>query len=274
MPTLPLPRLALAGGPADAFAGRGWRMSRPAIVVSILAHLAALFAVGRWYADAPAPLETKFEWLATFETPREPVVEPTPEVVEPAAPTVIEPAPRTVAPRAAPPPVVAPPQPEASIETPPAPIAPSRFDLDAVRRAAAASVVGEHAGDGKVREALIEDAPPPWPLTPAPKKPSIFEPQRHSGGGFLSPGKARTAAGMKLSLWCNKVSGGGFGFFGIPVCMSGRIEPPSGIMADSIPEYMKLKPECEETQPLAATLGETSAYPTTKCRLVPKDPDE
>ena len=77
--------------------------------------------------------------------------------------------------------------------------------------------------------------------------------------------------GQRLSRWCNKVSGGGFGFFGIPVCTSGTIEPPSGIFADSIPEYMKLKPECEETQPLAATLGEASPYPTKKCRLVPKD---
>jgi hypothetical protein len=37
---------------------------------------------------------------------------------------------------------------------------------------------------------------------------------------------------------------------------------------------MKLKPECEETQPLAAALGEAGAFPTVKCRLVPKDPDD
>jgi len=91
---------------------------------------------------------------------------------------------------------------------------------------------------------------------------------------LLSPSKARTAVGSRLSMWCNKVSGGGFGFFGIPVCASRGIEPPSGIMADSIPEYMKLKPECDETEPLAATLGEAAPFPTAKCRLVPKDPDE
>jgi hypothetical protein len=90
----------------------------------------------------------------------------------------------------------------------------------------------------------------------------------------MQPGKQRTVVGQRLSLWCNKVSGGGFGFFGIPVCASQGIQPPSGIFADSIPEYMKLKPECEETEPLAATLGESAPFPTMKCRLVPKEPGE
>ena len=77
----------------------------------------------------------------------------------------------------------------------------------------------------------------------------------------------------RLGLWCSKVTGG-FGFFGIPVCASGEIEPPSGIFADSIPEYLRLKPDCEEARPAAAALGESSPYPTVKCRLVPKAADE
>src|SRR5512138_2972969 len=96
MPTLPLPRHALAGGPADAFMGRGWRMSRPAIVVSVLAHLAVLIVASRWYEGSPAPVATRFEWLTVVEPPA-PVVEPIPDVVEPAAPVVAPaPAPRAV----------------------------------------------------------------------------------------------------------------------------------------------------------------------------------
>src|SRR5512143_2657491 len=275
MSTLPLPRHALAAGPADGFTDRKWRMLRPAVVVSILAHLAVLYA-SRWYETAPAPIETRFEWIGALETPNEPVVPPAPEVPEPAA-TVTAPAPPV--PRAAAPPLPAPPpvvvrQPAAPTEDLPAAAAgPSRLDLDSERRAAAAAVVEQHARDDRVLPFAIENAPPPR-AKPEPKPPSIFDPQRHSGGGLMQPGKARTAVGERLSLWCNKVSGGGFGFFGIPVCASQRIEPPSGILADSIPEYMKLKPECEETRPLAAALGETSTFPTMKCRLVPKDTDE
>ena len=270
MSTLPPLRHALAGGPADGFDGRGWRMSRPAVVVSILAHIAVLIAASRWYEPQPAPLQAVFEWLTVLEAPSEAVAQPPPEVAEPPAP-VIAPAPsRAATVRSVPPPVVAPPQPAALPDVLPAPpVGPSRFDLDAARRAAAVAVVEQRARDSTLRAPSIDDVPPP--RTSTPKRPSIFEPQPHSGGGVLAPSKARTAVGQRLSLWCNKVSGGGFGFFGMPVCMSGRIEPPSGILADSIPEYMKLKPECEETQPLAATLGENGPFPTMKCRLVPKD---
>jgi hypothetical protein len=247
-------------------------MSRPAVAVSILAHMAVLYAVSHWYVTGPAPIETTFEWLTVLEAPSEPAVQPAPEIVEPPAPVTapVQP-PRTTVPRAVSPPVVVM-QPEAPAEALPAPpVGPSRFDLDEARRAAAAAVVQQRARDSTMRAPSIDEAPPPSPRAPAPKKPSIFDPQPHSGGGALSPSKARTAMGQRLSLWCNKVSGGGFGFFGIPVCASASIEPPSGILADSIPEYMKLKPECEETQPLAATLGENGPFPTVKCRLVPKD---
>jgi hypothetical protein len=253
-------------------------MSRPAVVVSVLAHLAVLYAASLWYEPAPPPLETRFEWIGTLERPSEPVVTPTPEPVEPIATAPEPPAPKQRAtvpppPATVPPPAVEP-EPAAPTEAPPAPAAgPSRLDLDSARRAAAAAVVEQRARDGVVLPSSIADEPPPR-AKPEPRKPSIFDHQAHSGGGALSPGKARTAFGSRLSLWCNKVSGGGFGFFGIPVCASGRIEPPSGIFADSIPEYMNLKPECEETRPLAAALGETSPFPTVKCRLVPKDPDE
>ncbi len=273
MPTLPLPRHALAGGPADAFAGRGWRMSRPAVVVSLLAHIAVLYVASRWYVTGPAPIEIRFEWLTAFEAPSEPVVQPSPAAVEPPAPVIAPaPPPRTAAPRTISPPVVEAPQPAPPAEALPAPpVAPSRFDLDAARREAAVAVVEQRARDSLLRAPSIDDVPPPPPRTSAPKKPSIFDHEARSGRSLMQPGKQRTAVGQRLSAWCNKVSGGGFGFFGIPVCTSQGIQPPSGILADSIPEYMKLKPECEETQPLAATLGENTAFPTTKCRLVPKD---
>ncbi len=275
MPTLPLSRHALAGGPADGFAGRGRRMSRPAVVVSLLAHTAVLYVASQWYVTGPAPMETTFEWLTALEMPSEPVVQPPPEVVEPPSP-LIEPAPaiapapppRTATPRAVSPPVVAPPQPDAPAEVP---VGPSRFDLDAARREAAVAVVEQRARDSLLRARSIDDVPPPPARTSPLKKPSIFDHEARSGRSLLQPGNQRTAVGQRLSSWCNKVSGGGFGFFGIPICVSQGIEPPSGILADSIPEYMKLKPECEETRPLATTLGENSPFTTTKCRLVPKD---
>jgi len=278
MPVLPLQRHALAGGPDEMFAGRGWRMSRPAVVVSVLAHLAVLIAAGRWYQAAPPPTEITFEWITALAAPTEPALPLTPDVVESPAP-VVEPElpPRAIAPRAVRPPALTPPQPEPAVEAPEEPAGPSRFDLDAARREAAAAVVGQHAGDGRVREALIEDAPPPWPLTAAPKKPSIFDHQPSPPRGLLRPGQQRSVIGQRLSLWCAKNIGGfrlGLGFFSIPACVSQGIQPPSGIMADSIPEYMKLKPECEETEALATTLGEGSPLPTAKCRLVPKDPGE
>lgn len=274
MSTLPLQRHALAGGPVDGFIGPRRRMSRPAVVLSIVVHLAVLVAASQWYAPGPAPNAINFEWLTVIEPPSAPVVEAAVEVAQPLAP-VVAPAPPRATPRPASPPVVVPPQPEAPAEAPSVPVGPSRLELDSARRAAAAAVVEQHARDGSVRAPSVDDVPPPQPRpAPGPRKPSIFDHQAASGRSFMQPGKQRSVAGQKLSLWCNKVSGGGFGFFGIPVCRSQGIQPPSGIFADSIPEYMKLKPECEETQPLAATLGETSAYPTMKCRLVPKDPDE
>jgi hypothetical protein len=252
-------------------------MSRPAVIVSILAHIAVLFAASRWYEPEPARLEAVFEWLTVLEAPSEAVVQPSPEVVEPPAP-VIAPAPSPRAPtvRSVSPPVVVPPQPEAREEVLPAPpVGPSRFDLDAARRAAAAAVVEQRARDSTVRAPSIDDVPPPPPRTSVPKKPSIFDHQPSPPRGLLQPGKQRSVLGQRLSLWCAKATGGGFrlglGFFSIPACVSQGIQPPSGILADSIPEYMKLKPECEETNPLAATLGENAAFPTVKCRLVPKD---
>jgi len=277
MSTLSFPRHALAGGTADGFAGRGWRMSRPAIIVSILAHVAVLYAAKQWYVTEPAPITITFEWLTVPEVPSEPVVAPSPEIVEPQAPVIAPaPPPPRAAPRAASPPVIVPLQPEVPADVPPAPpVAPSRFDLESARHAAAVAVVEQSARDSMLLQPSALDSPlPEPPRAPSPKKPSIFDHQASSGRSLMQPGKQRTVFGQRLSLWCNKVSGGGFGFFGIPVCMSQGIQPPSGIFADSIPEYMKLKPECAETEPLAAALGESGAFPTVKCRLVPKDPDE
>ena len=228
MPTLPFTRHVFA----DGFDGRESRMSRPAVIASVIAHVAVLYAASQWYETEPAQVATTFEWVTSIEPPSEPVVEPPPEIVQPPVPVVAPaPPPGNAMPRAVSPPIVAPPQAETVTEAlPAAPVGPSRFDLDAARRAAATATVEQHARDGNLRAPSIDDAPPP--PVPVPKQPSIFVPQQHSGGGF--------------------------GFFGIPICASGTIEPPSGIFADSIPEYMKLKPECEGI----------------KCRLVPKDPDE
>ena len=283
MPTLPLPRHAFAGGPADGFVGDKGRMSRPALIVSVLAHIAVLYAASQWYPAEPAPVAIMFEWLTVLEAPSEPAVQPPSEVVEPPAPPIAPASPlrlRTEAPRAVSPPDVAPPQAEAPAEPPPAPpVGPSRFDIDAARRTAAAAVVEQRARDGAIRPPSIFDAPPaPPPRTSVPKKPSIFDYQPSPPRGVLQPGKQRSVLGQRLSLWCAKATGGGFrlglGFFSVPACVSQGIQPPSGIFADSIPEYMKLKPECEETQPLAATLGENGPFPTMKCRLVPKEPNE
>jgi hypothetical protein len=275
---------ALAGGGAvidDAAS----RLSRPALAVSILIHVAVLVAASRfaWQrADVdPVVRTTEYVWLGELAPPQPPVelappAEPAPAEAQAPVPT---PATRpTSPPRPAAtteaPPAVAPPEPAAPVDTPaPARAAPTRLDLDTARHEAAAAVVEQHARDGKVLRFSLDDAVPPRPVR-EPKKPSIFDPGLSSGSGVLSPGKARTAAGFKLRSWCNRITGGGFGFFGIPVCTSPGIEPPSGLFVESIPEYMKLKPDCEETRPFAAALGEASEYPTVKCRLVPKDPDD
>jgi hypothetical protein len=195
-------------------------------------------------------------------------IEPAPPL-EPQAPPRVEAPRRAAAPPAAP---VVPPAAPAEPAPPPR-AGPSRADLDSARREAAAAVVGERTRASTLLAPSSVDTPAAPPAKRAPKAPSIFDRQSHSGGGVLSPGRARTAFGSRLSLWCNKVTGG-FGFFGIPVCASGEIEPPSGVMADSIPEYMRLKPDCEDTRPAASAVGEDSPYPTVKCRLVPKEADE
>jgi hypothetical protein len=276
---------AFAG--ADITGGGESRLSRPAVVVSLLAHVALVLAVGRMALDqvetAPDAATAEFLWLGdlvrSIEAPEPAAPAPEESAASPPEPA---PVPRPTAPRptvAAPtdvPAIESPPQ-EASAEAPATPAGPSRLDLDTARREAAAAVVEEHARAGKVLSFSLDDVMPPR-AAPAPKKPSIFDYHSSAGSGVLSPGKARTAVGFKMRMWCNRVTGGGInlvlGFFSLPVCMSGKIEGPSGVLADSIPEYMKLKPECEETRPLAAALGETSPYPTVKCRLVPKDTGE
>jgi hypothetical protein len=222
--------------------------------------------VGR---GAPAPPTPPVELAPPAEPMPEPSQAPPPApAIRPTLPT--QPAPTT----AEAPPVAAPPEPAAPAEAPrSAPVGPSRLDLDTARHEAAAAVVEQHARDGKILQFSLDDAAPPRPVRES-KKPSIFDPGLSSGSGVLSPGKARTAAGFKLRMWCNRITGGGFGFFGIPICTSPGIQPPSGLFVESIPEYMKLKPECEETRPLAAALGETGEYSTVKCRLVPKSPDD
>jgi hypothetical protein len=47
-------------------------------------------------------------------------------------------------------------------------------------------------------------------------------------------------------------------------------DEPSGLFPELMPEYLTLKPECVETRPVAAELGEESAFPTIKCELVPR----
>src|SRR5712671_4630419 len=162
MPTSSLPDYAFAGGSADGFAGRGWRMWRPAVIVSILAHVAVLYGASRLYATGSLPTPATFEWLAVFEAPITPSVQPSLDVAAPVPPVIAPVAPpRTLAPRAVSPPVVVPPEPEAPVETPTAPVGPSRFDLDVARRAAAAAVVEQRARGSTLLQASILDAPPP-----------------------------------------------------------------------------------------------------------------
>jgi hypothetical protein len=272
---------AFAGG--ANFGGTEWRLSRPAVLVSLLAHLVLLLAVGRVALDHFETLgdlpTAELVWLDDLVRPSE-TPEPAPVIEEPiAAPPEPVPAPRAASPR--PPPITTTESPPIEETAPPAPAEspplPSRLELDAARREAVAALVEEHARADKILKFSLDDVVPARAAA-KPKQPSIFDHQASAGSGVLSPAKARTALGFKARMWCNRVTGGGIrltlGLFSIPACMSGTIGAPSGLFVESIPEYMTLKPECEETRPLAAALGETSPYPTVKCRLVPKDADE
>lgn len=281
MATFPLPRHALAGGPPSEERPNVWPLSRRAMAASIVAHVVLLLAAAWWYwneAGVAARVDTRFVWVTALPPPDEAAA---PEAFEPVTPEAVpEPivtqrpvTPRAAAPRPVSPPPAAEPAAESVAPLQPAPApGPSRLDLDAARREAVAAVVRQRERD---RNMLEFDATPPPPerTAPAAHKPSIFDHQAGSSRSFLSPAKARTAVGQRLSLWCSKMSGGGFGFFGIPICASGRIEPPSGLFVESIPEYMRLKPDCDEP-PLAAALGEAVPRENVKCRLVPKAPDE
>jgi hypothetical protein len=272
-----------------AFAGgvvldrSAWRLSRPALVVSVLAHGALLLVAGWWVVE---PMEreretaAEFVWLGTVvHTPRRAAESaPAPAVPEEAipAPPATSPPPRARSARREPqtetPPVGTSPAAPAESAAVPEPAVPSRLDLDNARREAIAAVVDEHARAGKVLSFSLDDVVPPKPA-PVQHKPSIFDLRYSPGIGVLSPARARTALGFRMRLWCNRVTGG-FGFFGKPVCATPGIRPPTGLFVESIPDYVRMKPECVETRPLAAALGETSPFPTVKCRLVPKEPWE
>ncbi len=83
-------------------------------------------------------------------------------------------------------------QPEAPADAPPAPpVAPSRFDLESARHAAAVAVVEQSARDSMLLQPSVLDSPlPQSPRAPAPKKPSIFDHQASSGRGLMQPGQA------------------------------------------------------------------------------------
>ncbi len=260
-----------------------WPLWRPSLVVSVLAHGALLLVVG-WLVVEPvdrardAPVD--FVWIGrlveTATTAAESATAATVPQESLPAPPSSTPTPRAATPRRAsvpalPPVSTSPVVPKESAAR--SPVLPSRLDLENARREAIAAVVDERARAGKFLTFSLDAAVPPQ-SEPVQHKPSIFDLKQFPGVGVLSPGRARTAFGFRARLWCNRITGGGFGFFGLPVCSSPGIQPPTGLFVESIPEYMKVKPDCVETRPLAALLGETPEFPTVKCRLVPKEPYE
>jgi hypothetical protein len=92
----------------------------------------------------------------------------------------------------------------------------------------------------------------------------------------MQPGRARTQFGRRASEFCNALTaGGGFSLFGlVTFCGSAPDYEPSGLFPEVMPEWMKRMPECTETRPLGPVLGESSEWPTIKCRMVPREGEE
>jgi hypothetical protein len=277
----------LEAAPAHgAVAPRAFPTSRTSLVTSIGLHLVGVYMVGLivFRADElpPAIPSADFVWLdARIVPPTAPQAE-APRVIEtPVPPTEVEP--ETREPPAEPlspptrvveqaPTVVMPVPPEPVVETEsPSVVAPS-IDFEAESRRAASEVVEQRERDGNYLTFSIRDVAPERPME-EPEVPSIFD-----GSGASAPrgptvgrlGQTKTRFGARVAEICNALSGGGFSLMGWGSFCGDPDDEPSGLFPEVMPEYLTLKPECVETRPLAADLGEESEFPTIKCELVPR----
>jgi hypothetical protein len=143
-------------------------------------------------------------------------------------------------------------------------------DWDEERRRAVEAVAEQVARAGEFREPTVEQL-----LKPREREPyvipevTIFDLGNRGGSspGPLSPGMARTKFGRALGELCNALTGG-FGLFGMSVCARPE-NRPTGLYPEVLPEWLKLTPVCDRSKPVVV-----EAYPTARCRLVPKETEE
>jgi hypothetical protein len=255
----------------------------------LLVHGALLAAatqiVWRQLEPLPPP-RTNFVWLGEWQSPAPPAAAvPPAEIAPPAEITSPEVAPPREAERA---PVPA----RASAEALPVPdvpvVAPSELsdvagvavapatvrnpDWAEERRRAVASVAAEVARAGEFREPTLEQLMRPRERERfVPPEVTIFDLGSRGGTrrGALTPGQARTKVGRAISELCNALTGG-FGFFGMGVCARPK-NRPTGLYPEVLPEWLKLMPVCSDA-PAGPLLA--NAFPTARCRLLPKQAEE
>jgi hypothetical protein len=268
------------GGESNAFP-----LSRPALLASVVLHAGGLLLTGLIVFrsdDLPQVLPSaEFVWLDTRVPPPSPPLVDEPRVVEtPVPPTVVEtesrepPAEPLAPPQALEeaPPVVVPTPVEPVVEAEPSPAVEPRLDFEAERKRAASEVIEQREREGNYLTFTIRDVAPER-VEEEPEVPSIFD-----GSGASAPrgptvgrlGQTKTRFGARLAALCNAVSNGGFSLMGWGSFCASPDDEPSGLFPELMPEYLTLKPECTETRPLAAELGEESPFPTIKCELVPR----
>lgn len=269
---------------------RAWPLSRAALVLSLLAHVVGVYVASRWSWTDEMPVlpgpTAEFVFMPVL--PRaEPLVAPRPEAVEPAplapeAPAPEEPAPEALesaardsvptTPRiAAPVPRAPAPAPVTAPQTPPSsPLAPriTPLELEAARQRAASEVIEAREAESEFLTFSVDDVAPPRAAAAEPKR-SIFDGTGSTRVSGTTVGQQRTRIGRRVAEFCNALTGG-FSFMGLGSFCAQAENEPSGLFPEVRPAILDLMPECEETRPLAAQLGEETAFPTVKCRLVPK----
>jgi hypothetical protein len=259
---------------------------RGILLWSIVAHLAGVYVMARWSLDPPAPLPRpplpELVWAAEI----------LPNVPEPIDAPDPEPVPPLVEPRAAPErsvqtDVPAPPALEEQSAEPAAvadaprlldfrdeigePVTPT--DLVERRRRAAADVIAARTREDGHLTFTLDDVAPPRAVAASEPERTIFDGTGQPIGPSVGQvGQARTKLGHRLSELCNALTGGfslmGWGSFCAPAADGGY----SGLFPEVRPWYLDALPECVETRPLDEELGEATAFPTVKCRLV-RPPD-
>ena len=262
------------------------------LVVSIALHALFIVAAGRivWTElKAPPRSPTEFVWLGER-------VRPAPAVPVEALPAPIE-TPAVEREQAPPQSVVTVSPPVSSAAEPPASSAVTQPDNPAAaagdspveqgptggtdwneeRRRAIAAALAAQARETNFSAFALEGRLEALPASPEPKPArSIFDSQSSGGSGgrsLMQPGQARTKFGRKAREWCNALTGGaGFSLFGFAsVCGSRPDYEPSGLFPEVMPEWLKRMPECTETRPLGPLQGESTEFPTIKCRMVLKE---